>query len=109
MTNTIHNVGDGNIINTGNNNHFNVTNTTQKGDLAAFRRRLEEIGVESEEIDEISHIVQTEKNDGPNLGPRASGWIGKMVSMALSGANKIGIGAAGNLLATAVKSYFGIS
>lgn len=108
MSTTIHNTGNGNFINTGNNNHNVVNITIQKGDLAAFQKRLEEIGVESEEIKEISEIVQTEQLDGANLGPKASGWIGKMVTKTLSGASKIGIGAAGNLLATAVKLYLGI-
>ncbi|NLR83039.1 hypothetical protein [Chitinophaga eiseniae] len=108
MTTTIHNSGDGNTINTGNNNQINVKNIIQKGDLAAFQRKLEEIGVEKSEIEEISQIVQTEKPEGNNLGPKASNWVGNMYSKALSGASKIGISAAGNLLATAIKTYFGM-
>jgi hypothetical protein len=108
MSTHIHNTGDGNVINAGDNNQNTVNITIQKDDLAAFRKRLEEIGVEPDEIQEISDIVQTEKPNGAALGPKASSWLGKMYTKALSGAGKISVSAAGNLLATAVKLYFGI-
>lgn len=109
MTTNIHNTGDGNFINAGDNNHNTVTITVQKGDLASLQKRLAEIGVEKEEIEEISQIVQTEIPEGTVLGPKASTWIGKIYAKALSGAGKIGLGAAGNLVATAVKLYFGLA
>lgn len=37
-----------------------------------------------------------------------TGWLGKMYSKVLSGVGKIGISAAGNLLATTVKLYMGL-
>jgi hypothetical protein len=109
MNTTIHNTGDGALINTGDNNHISTNTTIQKGDLPAFQKRLQDMGVEPDDIQEISEIVQTEQPDGSHLGPKTSSWIGKMVAKTLSGASKIGIGAAGNLLATAVKLYFGLS
>lgn len=108
MSTIIHNSGDGNVINTGNNSQINANNTIQKGDLSAFQKRLEEIGVEPEEIKEISEIIKTEQPNGNNLGEKASGWVGKMISKALSGMSKISASAGGNLLATAIKNYFDI-
>ena len=108
MSTNIHNTGDGNFINAGDGNKNTVNITIQKGDLAAFKQKLAEIGVEPAEIEEISEIVQTEKPDGANLGPKASSWLGKMYSKALSGVGKVSISAAGNLLATAVKLYIGM-
>jgi hypothetical protein len=109
MGTTIHNTGDGAFINTGDHAHNNVNITIQKGDLTGLNKKLTELGVEPEEIEEISEIVQSETPDmaGKNLGPRASGWVGKMVAKALSGAGKIGVSAAGNILATVIKAYYG--
>lgn len=108
MTTTIHNAGDGNVINTGDNSQINANISISKGDLTALQKRLEEIGVEPEDIKEISEIVQMEQPNGADLGPNACSWIGKMFTKSLSGVGKISIGAAGNLLATVIKLYFGI-
>lgn len=109
MNTTIHNSGDGAVINTGDNNQIHAKTNIQKGDLAALQKRLEELGVDKEDITEISEIVQTEIPKGSNLGPKSSNWIGKMFAKTLSGGSKIATSAAGNLLATAVKLYFGLS
>ncbi|HVI47996.1 MAG TPA: hypothetical protein VM802_24220 [Chitinophaga sp.] len=108
MSTNIHNTGDGNFINTGDNNQNTVNITIQKGDLAAFKQKLADIGVDKQNIEEISEIVQTEKPDGASLGPKASSWLVKMYTNALSGAGKITLGAAGNLLATIVKQVLGL-
>jgi hypothetical protein len=109
MNTSIHNTGDGAVINTGDNNYINTNTSIQKGDLGTFQKRLLDMGIDPGDVEEISNIIQTEQPNGANLGPKTSSWIGEMVAKALNGTSKIGIGAAGNLLATAVKLYFGIS
>jgi hypothetical protein len=110
MKHTIHNSGDGSFINTGDHAVNTVNITINKGDLKGLNSELEKLGVEPEDIKEINNILQTETPDttNGNLGPKASSWVGKIVAKALSGTGKIAVSAAGNILATLIKSYCGI-
>lgn len=110
MSQTINNSGDGNIINTGDKNTFNSSITINKGDIEAFKQFLESYDIDKKEIDEISSIVKEEEPDKENkrFGQKTNDWIKKMIDKALNGTWQVGIGAAGTILAEAIKSYYGM-
>lgn len=101
--------GDNTVIVVGD---HNVTNPTQikKNDLDALEKLLSNNNVSSEDINELKEIVQSEQPDIENkrLGTKANNWISKMISKSLDGTWAIGIGAAGKLLADAIKYYYGL-
>lgn len=102
--------GDGNIINTGSGNELNVTLTVNKNDLSSLQEALKKLGVEQQDIEDISEIV---KNEGFNknekkLGIKSQNWIQKMVGKSLDGTWKVGVGTAAGLLVKIITSYFGI-
>ena len=87
----------------------NLTQTVKRGDFESLRERLESAGIGRTEIQELKEAIQTdgEPKSEKELGSNVSGWIGKMVSKAADGSWKIALGAGGNLLATAIKAYYG--
>jgi len=88
----------------------NLQMTINKGDFASLRRYLESIGLDEADVNELDQAVRSDpvpKQSG-NFGSRVSQWMGKMVSKAAVGAWNIAIGTAGNLLATAISSYYGL-
>jgi hypothetical protein len=79
-------------------------------DFGTVRNCLASKGVEEDDIAELEAAIQADpqpKRTG-NFGPKVSGWMGKMISKAASGAWNIGTGAAGNLLTTVLASYYGL-
>jgi len=103
--------GDGNIINTGSGNDFNITLNVNKNDIESFKESLRKIDVQEEEIDEISAIVQQEEYNvkEQKFGERTQNWIRKMIGKVLDGSWKIAIGTAGGVLAKIISSYYGIN
>ena len=99
--NTVIVVGDNNVVS---------PSQVMKNDMASLESLLRSNQVGQEDIDEIKAIVQTENPDLQNgrLGVKANGWIAKMVNKCLDGTWAIGIGAAGKLLADAIKHYYGL-
>lgn len=110
MNTTINNSGDGNVINTGNQNQIDNNVTLYKGDIERLQRELAEQGIEENDITEISQIVQEEQPDLENgrLGEKSNGWISKIINKSLNGIGKIATGVSANLLATLVKQYYGM-
>lgn len=87
----------------------NATNVN-KGDKASLRRALAKGGVDSADIDDIEDALDKEPtipSDG-SFGPKVQAWYGKMFSKAASGVWNITIGAAGSLLAGAIRAYYGL-
>jgi len=110
MNTTINNSGDGNVINTGNQNQIENNVTLYKGDIGRLQRELSEQGIDENDIAEISQIVQEEQPDLENgrLGEKSNGWISKIINKSLNGIGKIATGVSANLLATLVKQYYGM-
>lgn len=110
MNTTINNSGDGNVINTGNQNQIENNVTQYKGDIKRLQRELIEQGIEENDITEISQIVQEEQPDleKGRLGEKSNGWISKIINKSLNGIGKIATGVSANLLATLVKQYYGM-
>lgn len=110
MNTTINNSGDGNVINTGNQNQIENNVSLYKGDIERLQRELAEQGIEENDITEISQIVQEEQPDVETgrLGEKSNGWISKIINKSLNGIGKIATGVSANLLATLVKQYYGM-
>lgn len=110
MSQTIINKGDGNVINTGDKAEIKASINIQKGDFESLRKHLSELGIQSQDIDELKAVIDV---DQPDLGKGTFGqsvnhWIQKMFGKALDGAWQVSTGAAGTLLAEAVKTYYGM-
>lgn len=109
MNTIINNSGDGNILNTGDNNTFDFKGVVNKGDLEKLSSELQKQGIEKEDIDELTEIVQNEQPTEENkLGEKSNNWIMKILGKSLNGVGKIATGISANILATMIKGYYGI-
>lgn len=110
MNTTITNNGDGNLINTGDNSNITATFTVNKGDQNLLRKDLESHNVDHEDIDQLLKIIDTEVPvSKDSFGDKVNKWIYTMMGKAMDGSWKVGIGAAGGLLARAIANYYGIN
>lgn len=107
MNNTINNNGDGNVVNTGANSTINATINISKGNKEALVDTLRNNGVDNNDIAELLTVIDTETPEGNGFGTKVNGWFQKMISKSLDGTWQVGIGAAGTLLAEALKAYYG--
>lgn len=80
------------------------------GDFASLEVFLRNHGVEDDDIAELKGALNAERErpSPTTFGPRVAGWISKMVKKAASGLWKVGVGAAGSLLAQAIGKYYGM-
>lgn len=110
MNTTITNSGDGNVINTGNENQIENNVTLYKGDIERLQKELRQQGIDESDVQELTEIVATEKpnEDNVRLGEKSNGWISKVINKSLNGIGKIATGISANLLATLVKQYYGM-
>jgi hypothetical protein len=110
MSTTINTSGDGNVINTGNQNQIESNVTLYKGDLARLRKELSQQGIDEADITEITEIVESEKPNEENgrLGEKSNSWISKVINKSLNGIGKIATGISSNLLAALIKQYYGM-
>jgi hypothetical protein len=79
-------------------------------DFSSLERVLNENGITKEDIETLRAAIESEpvpKEKG-KFGTRVSAWIAKMMTKAAEGSWKIGLGAAGNLLAQAISKYYGL-
>lgn len=85
--------------------NINIT----KNDFPSLASYLESKDVSSEDIKELEKAISEDPTPSSpeKYGKKTSGWIGKMVSKAASGAWQIGVGSAGGLLAQALSAFFG--
>lgn len=77
------------------------------GTLAAFLRKQ---GVDSNDIDALEHAVKSDPSQltGRPFGKNVSTWLGKMVQKSAEGTLKIATTVVSNVLAAAIKTYYGI-
>ncbi len=106
----IHNTGDGNVVNTGSHSALNITTSIQKNDFVSLSKLLADNGMAEEDIAALQSVIDTEKPDLQNktFGQKVNGWIKKMLDKSLDASWKIGIGAAGKLLADSIQQYYGM-
>ena len=107
MNNTITNNGDGNVVNTGEGSTVNAVINISKGNKEQLTKTLKDSGLNNQDIAELLTVIDTEEPEGNNFGVRVNGWIKKMLEKSLDGTWQTGIGAAGTLLADALKGYYG--
>lgn len=110
MNNIINNTGDGNIINTGNENKIENNTTLYKGDLSRIQSEFEKQGIDKEDIQEVSKIIAEEQlnTEANSLGEKSNGWISKIINKSLNGVGKVASGIFANVLATIIKQYYGL-
>lgn len=106
----INNIGDGNVLNTGEKAKISANINIAKGSKDELSRRLHKSGVREEDIAELVEIIDNEEPNFVNntFGKKVNTWTQKMLGKALDGSWNIGIGAAGNLVAEVVKAYYGM-
>jgi len=83
--------------------------TVTEGSLDSLCSFLAEKGVERSDVDALREALTTDTRPTVpgTFGEKVSAWIAQMVGKAASGAWSISVGAAGNLLATAMAKYYG--
>ncbi|MEN2402382.1 hypothetical protein GKZ90_0021510 [Flavobacterium sp. MC2016-06] len=104
----INNTGDGNILNTGGKANISANISIAKGNKEELSRRLQEGGMNEDDVAELVEIIDDEEPNFVNktFGQKVNTWTKKMLGKALDGSWNIGIGAAGSLIADAVKAYY---
>lgn len=102
---------NGNAGVVGNANHSTVNIVVNAGNVQELRSLLANEGVSSSDLLELEAAVSSEPSIGPDrkFGPKVTGWVGKMMGKAGSGAWAVGLGAAGSLLEKALLGYYGYS
>lgn len=101
--------GDGNIVNTGDNNQITSSVKITKGNIEELKSKLIENGVGEDDALELISIVQEEDtiSDQKQFGPKVNSWIEKMIGKSLDSSWKIGIATAGGFLSGVLKNYYG--
>jgi len=79
-------------------------------DFSSLERVLNENGITKEDIETLRAAIESEPvpTEKGKFGTQVSAWIAKMMKKAAEGSWKIGLGAAGNLLAQAISKYYGL-
>ncbi len=110
MNTNITNTGDGNVINTGEKSKISAQITITKGNKDELARHLQQNGISEQDTDELIKIIDNEEpnKEKKTFGTKVNTWVGKMLNKALDGTWKVGIGAAGGLLAEAIGKYYGM-
>jgi hypothetical protein len=100
--------GNNTTIIVGDHNTQTVSNIT-KGNFDSLAKLLSDNGVPKNEINELKTIIDND-NQQPKtreFGDKVKSWVSKMISKAMDNSWKIGLGAAGKLLADAIEMYYG--
>lgn len=87
----------------------NLHMSVVENDLDALITHLRSQGVGTVELVELKDAIDADPRpvEPRKFGAHVSAWVGKMVSLSAAGAWNVSIGAAGNLLATAIGKYYG--
>jgi hypothetical protein len=106
---TINNEGEGNVINTGNNNEIISKINISKLDFESLKKELSKNNVAETDINDLEQII-IEKPDKKSklFGPKVNNWIKKMLDKSLDGTWQVGIATAGTLLGELLKKYYGM-
>jgi hypothetical protein len=104
--------GDNTTIVVGGGSIHGVTNTVIHGDFDSLARSLRTQSVPDSDIQELKDAIDSDTSDSDvqdkkGFGPRVRAWMGSMVAKAGSSAWQVSIGAAGNILASAISKFYG--
>ncbi|WP_439490428.1 hypothetical protein [Algoriphagus sp.] len=106
---TINNDGDGNIINTGNDNDITSKININKSDFDSLKENLVEHHVDYEDIIGLEQIIAEEPDrEKESFGPKVNNWMKKMLDKSINGTWQVGIATAGALLNEMLKQYYGM-
>ncbi|MBC3767679.1 hypothetical protein [Neptunicella marina] len=97
------NVSGGNVSQT-------MSMTITPGNFESLANYFKQQDINDEDIGSLQKAISSdpEASEKGTFGPKVSSWIGKMTEKAAEGSWGIGIGAAGNLLATAIAKFYGL-
>ena len=103
--------GDNATIVVGGGSIANVKNKVVRHDIHSLKQHLQEHGVSEGDISNLETAV-AEDSQSPevgegSIGPSVRAWIGTMVGKAGTTAWQVSIGAAGNILGSAIAAYYG--
>ena len=105
----ITNIGDGNLINLGNENIIDNDVKIVKSNFEELKGILKKNGVQDSDIQELQEILIEEPELIDNkFGSKVNAWLKNMLNKAVDGSWQISIGAAGTLLAEALMKYYGV-
>lgn len=103
--------GDNTTIVLGNNNVQTVTNSIIKNDIESLVKFLSSNGVSIDDTEELKKAIVEDRDgvdyENKRFGKKVSEWIKKMLEKSVDATWKVGIGSAGNILATAITKYYG--
>lgn len=102
-------IGDGNVFLVGDYNYQSAQITINKGDLEKLRETFLKAGLSEQDVNELEDAINCDKPDvvKKTFGGKVKNWIGKMFNKSLDGSWEISTGAAGTLLAEAIKKFYG--
>lgn len=88
-----------------------VKNQVSKSDIESLTRFLVSVGVPKVDIDDLPAAISADSDSSEvqskAIGPSVRSWIGRVVAKAGTAGWDVSIGAAGNLLAAAIASFYG--
>lgn len=98
----------GNVSNSQVQQNLNMTITP--GNFSSLASYLANHDVSAEDLRDLENAVRQDPqpDDKAKLGDYVSAWIGKMIGKAAQGGWNISLGAAGNLLASAIAKFYGL-
>jgi hypothetical protein len=102
--------GDNTTIIVGDRNKQSVRNKKIiKGNFEILKEELLKNGIKTSDVEELKQIIDTDEvnPEKKEFGTKVKTWISKMMTKAIDGTWKIGLGAAGKLLADSLQSYYG--
>ena len=100
--------GNNTTIIVGDNNNQKVKNII-KGNLDTLKKQFRENEIDEADLSELEMIID---NDNPDpetkqFGSKVKNWISKMMTKSMDGTWKVGIAAAGKVLADGISQYYG--
>lgn len=101
--------GDNATIQIGTGNTATVKNSVVKNDLESLKSVLRKAGVEEQDLDALENAVVVDGDiaEKKSVGQSVRNWMGQMLGKSVNGSWSVGIGAAGNLLASAIGAFYG--
>ncbi len=87
-----------------------VSFAVEQNDFQSLERELAGLGVDTDDIEELTIALREEptRPTPATFGPNVSLWIADMVKKSALGTWQVGVGAAGNLLATVIGRFYGL-
>ena len=105
----IQTTGDGNVVNTGNENEIINNAIIHARDFDSLKQFLKDNQVAEEDIHELQQVIDLDNPvaEEKKMGNKVGEWTKKMLGKAVDGSWKVSISIAGKLLADAIQTYYG--